>query len=143
MNLRIKKITASTIWLAFLIGVMFPGYSNVLCVGADGLIKLETICLPGCTETEDFCEYNASEDLPNEHSDCTDCFDVELDNPVWSTRSNKPEFSQLIKLDFTASIDISDGLTPLGQYNLRFIKYPQLYNQNPPSLSLTTTILRC
>jgi len=143
MVLRITKIIAWPLCLIFLIGLTFSGYSDVLCISEDGQMELETLSLPCCDETGDFCEYNTSEEQHNKHNNCSSCLDVEHNNPLWTKRPQKTDFSQLIKLTFASSIDAVYSLTSIAQNNLRIIEYSQLYNQNPPSLFLTTTILRC
>ena len=142
MNLWIKKIIVWSLCLSLLIGVTFSGYSDVLCIGSDGQLELETLCLP-CTDTEDTCEYNISDAQHEEHSNCIDCLDIKLTNSLWTKRSQKTDFGKSIKLTLASAAFATCSLTMIEQNNSCLTKYSKLYIDNPCSSFLTTTVILC
>ena len=142
MNLQFKKIIAWSLCLVFLTGITFAGNGNVLCIGNDGHIKVETICLPCCGE-EEVCKFEVTEDIHDEHNDCNNCYDLELTGSQWLKRSRSTDFDYVLK---TSLIPIIESITPTSStvsVDFNIIKYHSIFGQSPPSLSLATIIIRC
>ena len=143
MILRLQKITAWLICLIFLIGIIFAGDSNVLCISDNGLFKFEISCLPYCGDAEKTCETDVSGELQNESNDGSDCSDVELDGPLWSKRNQHIDSKHLA--DFVSAFNQDTHLSLISSKNdnSRIIKFHLAFGQSPPSYSITTTVLRC
>ncbi len=142
MNLQIKKIITSLMNLIFLVGIIFAGNSNVLCIGNDGNIKVETICLPCCGETE-ICKFDVTEDIHDEHSDCNDCYDLELTGSQWLKRNRTTDYSYVVKSSSIPVIESIISTSSTVSVDLNILKYHSIFGQSPPSLSLATVIIRC
>ncbi len=146
MNLLIKKISAWTLCLIFLLGITFAGNRNVLCIGEDGRIEFETICLPCCGESDKVCDLVTTVDHhgeQGEHSECSNCYDLDLNGSQWIKRNRTTDDYNITKLISTPlieskiySISTFDDIKNPNQYNLFF-------GQSPPSASLSTIVLRC
>ena len=143
MNLLLQKILAWPICLIFLIGMIFAGDNNVLCIGDNGHVKFATFCLPCCGEAEEVCNVDIPDDLHNEHSDCSGSSHVELNGPLWSRRIQKTDSNQFGQ--FASELTINAYLSLIYPENgsSRIIKFYLAYGQSPPSYSITTTVLRC
>lgn len=145
MNLRYQKIIAWPICLIFMIGMVFAGTGNILCVGENGQIKFETICLPYCGEVETDCVDDCHIEIQNEAGENSDCSDVELDGPLRSNRIQNlgPEFLNELFPLFTVTTTANIGSVYTDNDNLQNIIYFLASGQSPPSNSISTTVLRC
>lgn len=143
MNLRLQKIIALPLCLIFLIGMAIAGNGNILCIGDNGRVKFETLCLPCCDEAEKSYEADEPNELQNEHDECCDCSDVELDYPRWSKRI------QTINSDyfdgFVTALDTDAQLSLISAFNTnsQIIKFHLAFGQSPPSYTISTTVFRC
>ena len=72
MMMRIKRMLIWPICLIFLLSLTLSGSGQVLCVGEDGQIKIETYCLPCCDDVEEACGLDLPEDLHDDHNGCAD-----------------------------------------------------------------------
>ncbi|MCK5125613.1 MAG: hypothetical protein KAR42_05105 [candidate division Zixibacteria bacterium] len=129
--------------LIILVGISSGGTSCILCIGDDGHVEFETICLPACGDTNDFCALEVVDEVPHEHSDCSNCSDVELDGSLWLKPIQKNDPNQLIL--FASTLTIDGAICPLswGNNNSQITKCYLEYGQSPPSCSIATTIIRC
>ncbi len=137
------KIIALPLCFFLFSGFLIVGNSGILCVGADGHVELETECLPCCSVFEDDCETTISQDIHNEHDACHSCSDLALDGPLWSNRPSKARLVQ----SATISSQVSGNATCLFVYvnheNSYWDQSHLTFALHPPSLSITTTMLRC
>ena len=143
MKLRIHKIMVWPLCLFLIAGFIFVGNNNVLCIGEDGHIEFETECLPCCRGADNVCKIDVSNDLHDEHDDCTNCLDLVLDGPLWSKRFHKINFTQSVKLltapaFHTVIIPASNDNTVL-QVNISFLTFCKC----PQSAFMAATIFRC
>lgn len=145
MNSRTKKIINWAVCLFLLIGVTLAGQSNVLCVGEDGHVEFESICMPCFTESGEACENDLSNQQHNEHSTCTNCSDVETGNPQWRHGRPKTDFSQLIRLTAASSADATHYKLTAVQSNSRLIRFYKIFQPSDPVslISISTTVIRC
>ena len=119
------------------------GNADVLCIGEDGHIEIETNCLPCCNEIETSCEINVEEDLHDEHEDCNNCSDLSLSSSFLTKR-----FSKLVNFEnHTFSIALSNSFNKILSTNDR--TYSQFNNNSIPfrlipiNSFISSTILRC
>ena len=143
MNLRLQKIVAWLMCLIFLIVLTFSGTGYVLCVGDAGHIEFKTTGRPCCGKTKEICEVNVSDDFHSEHSDCSNCSDVELVGQLWSKRIRKTDSNQLDLFASALTIDALFSLISTENGNSRITGFHLAYGQSPPSYSIATTVLRC
>ena len=131
------------ICLIFLLSLILFGNGQVLCVGEDGHIEIETYCLPCCGEAEDTCELDLPEDLHDEHNGCSDCSDFEINSPIWSSRVNHIEAGNFDHSKTLCSMDSNYGgdSTQINISKTDFLIY--FSGQGPPSDIGITTVLRC
>ena len=146
MNLRLLKILAWPICLIFLIGIIFAGNNNILCMGDNGSVLVETFCPPCCDQAEKTCKGNMPDELHNEPCEYSNCSDVEINGPFWSKRIQITDSNQLNA--FASKLTISTYFSPIsiGEDNLQILKYYLAYGQSPPIysiISLSTTVFRC
>lgn len=137
MNLGFQKIIAYPICLIFLIGMVFTGDSNILCISDTGHIKFETFCLPCCGEA------NLPDEQQYEPEESSNCSDIELDCPLWSKRiqnidpDHSTNFISLFNTDaHLVLISMDSGNSQIARFHLAF-------GQSPPSYSMAMTVLRC
>ena len=119
------------------------GNADVLCIGEDGHIEIETNCLPCCNNIETSCEINVEEDLHDEHVGCNNCSDLILGSSFWSKRysnlignstSAKPVVLLDVNTDTTYSLTIESS-----QIHRTFFTF----NKSPNYAFILSTILRC
>ena len=143
MNLWIQKIIVWPLCLFLFVGFIFVVNGYVLCIGEDGHIEFETECLPCCKGTDNVCKLDVSNDLHDEHGDCTNCSDLALDGLLWSRRFQKISFIQSVKSFTAPAYNIVIIFTSNIDDNSKTVKFHLIYGQSPPSLSIATTVLRC
>jgi len=136
-------MTTWLICLIFLIGAAFGGTGYVLCIGDDGHVEFETYCPPGCSEAAEIRESDKSNDLEHEHSDCSNCSDVEIDNPSWSQRAQKTDSYRLSQSPPAHSNNTDFSQISEEIYNSPINKFYRIYGQSPPSDLIAKTVLRC
>ncbi|MBU8933178.1 MAG: hypothetical protein KOO62_04145 [candidate division Zixibacteria bacterium] len=86
MGLLRKSIT----WpLCLLLGLSLylSSFSQVLCIGDQGNIKIESALAQSCCETECPSTVVAIKTESNHHHDCAGCSDIPLDGSQWWQRS--------------------------------------------------------
>jgi hypothetical protein len=138
MNEHLRKSLPLPLCLIFLAGLIFgsPGY--VLCMGEDGRMEFETICLPsGGGGGEAVCEIGPSPDCHHDHDACSDCSDLELDGPFRSQRSGVTAAPVMVPAICGTGFSVlaaSFETAPAASH--------LVHNQGPPAW-LATTVLRC
>lgn len=146
MKLRIEKTKKIIVWPLCLIlsaGLIFAGNGDILCVGEDGQMQVEPECLPSCRSAEDVCDLDMPNHIHDEYDECTKCSDIILDDPLWSKRSRK--INQAGSDKWLPASNLHDTTIPASTNNCR----PQAdrslltFEQNPPSVAIAITILRC
>ena len=142
MKLQIHKIIGWPLCLILFVGFILVGNGNVICIGEDGHIEFETECLPCCTDADDVCKLDVSNDFHDEHDDCTNCSDLTPDEPLWIKRFQRADFGKFFNLTFTSTTESSYNLTTLGQNNSHLTEFYQLYNQSL-LFPILATVLRC
>ena len=139
MKLMTHKIIAWSLCLLLLIGVTASGYSDILCISEDGVHEFETVCLPCCTDDAENCNFESSGDRQDEHNNCSDCSDVEIDNPLWSKRIQKISSKQLLISKHNPLVKSTYGLPAVNKSSINLISL----NQHPPLISLSSVIIIC
>jgi hypothetical protein len=104
LKMRHKSVIAFAAFVLALSAI--AGGTGVICVGDDGRIALEAVCLPCCDEGEKVCALTNSDDDGHEHADCVDCSDLPLDGPRWS-QQNKSGYYQLAQVVFLNPADLA------------------------------------
>lgn len=137
MNSWLRKIIVWPMCLIFLIGMIFAGDSNVLCIGDNGHIKFETFCLPCCDEAD------VPGEIQNEPGDCSDCSHVELSGPLWSKRIQNIDPYHLTNQVSVFATNAHFDPISIENTDSRINKFYLVYGQSPPSYSIATTVLRC
>ncbi len=143
MNLWIQKIIIWQLCLFLFVGFIFVGNGYVLCIGEDGHIEFETECLPCCKGTDNVCKLDVSNDLHDEHDDCTNCSDLTLDEPLWSRRFQRIIFIQSVKSFTAPTFHNAINFASTEESNSQVDKFLLTFGQSPLSASIATTILRC
>lgn len=78
MNRLIKRSLTWPLCLLFVAGLVLGGNGSVLCVGDDGLLKVEPVCQPCSTELGEACDLEVA-DSGHDHQDyCDNCTDLHL-----------------------------------------------------------------
>jgi hypothetical protein len=137
MNFRYRKIIVWPMCLVFLTGIIFSGNANILCIGDNGYIKLETFCQARCDEADTPSESH------NELAECSDCSDIDFNSPIWLKRNQILYSKDLINLvsPFNNDVDLTcESSENTISHN---IKHHLIYGQSPPYYSLMTAVLRC
>lgn len=115
----------------------------MLCIGDDGHIKFKTSFLPCCNDAEEVCNVEVSDDVPDEHSNCTNCSDLAPDEPLRSKRFQKISFIQSVKSFMAPTFHTIIILASTGNGNSQVAKFLLTFSQSPLSASIAATILRC
>ena len=132
-----------TIWsicLLFFVATTFGATGYVLCIGDDGHIEFETLCLPASCETAEDCELGVSENAHDEHSGCSDCTDVDSNKPLLSKRIQRIDFNEASQSTLTSAI--CTCLNQISAKNNDSYKNQNslAYGLSPPSNSISTTV---
>ena len=143
MKLRIHKIVIWPLCLFLFVGLVFVGNSDFLCVGEDGYIEFDTEYLPFCGGTDDVCKVDVSNDLHDEHHDCTNCLDLTLNGPLLSRRFTKISQIKSVKLLTPSTFYNSIILASTYKSNSQVDKFLLIFGQSPQSAFIAATILRC
>lgn len=143
MKRVIHKSIVCPLTIIILIGFFQIGEANVLCIGEDGHIEIESNCLPCCNDIETTCETDTQADNHEEHDDCYNCSDLSLGNPFWSKRfsnfttiniSTKTVISLMVKTDTSYDLTIELSRLHNSIYN---------YKISPSLSSISSTVLIC
>ncbi len=137
MNKTLRTFLPLPLCLAFLAALCFGAPGSVLCIGDCGHMELETICLPPCCGS-DVCEAKADHECDDDHDECSNCSDLDIDGPFWSkryTRTAKPVPTSAGAV--AALIVLPSGSTPV-------VTSSRLsHDHGPPLGAKAPTILRC
>ena len=129
--------------MVFMTGVSFSGYFDVLCIGDDGHLELETHCMSNCSDTEKNCENILPDDNNEEHSECSNCSDIELDQIHWSKRQQKVNLTEIFKINSVTSANIGHLLPISGQEIKSLYRGYSIYGNILSILDKSTAVLRC
>jgi hypothetical protein len=143
MFLGTYKIVAWPICIFFMLGLVFAGSGQVLCIGDNGHIEIETYCLPSCGEAEKSCEIDLPEEPHNEHSECSNCSDIELNDPLWSSRIQNDNLYDYVNFPPAHFTDGHLGLISAYKNNSQVTKFHLAFGQSPPTYFITITVLHC
>ena len=127
----------------FLIGLTIVTSGDVLCLGDNGHVAIETQYLACCGEAEDHCQAGIPSNQHKDHNECNNCADINLDGLFWSKiSSNFVKRYTLVKLQ----------PHELDQYVCRkfhiknstgFSALLHTENQDPPLFISLSTVFRC
>ena len=140
MTVRKRNCLAWLVCLLFAVGAVADSPGGVLCVGEDGHVKYESICLPPSGGAADPCAPSVFDDAPAEYCGCGDCSDVPLDSPQWLKRPRYNSHEQRIESISTHPARLATS-TWVGGPHVATGRSPCC--QSPPDLSLKTVILLC
>ena len=142
MLINVERKMTWMICAIFIFGLAVMGTGQVLCVGDDGHMEIETYCMPCCGDADESCQYNLPEDHHGEHNECSNCDDFELNSPIWSNRndSNLTEEIHVSGIDY---LDYSPGCFLTLNSDSKSIQFYIPTGQDPPSDIVTFTVLRC
>ena len=144
MKLTKKNIIAWTLCLSLLVGVSSSAFSDVLCIGDDGHVEYETICLPCCTDDSDSCDNETTEEQHAEHNECSNCSDVEIDNHLWTKRFHKIETKTLLISKYHHPVTIADiNSSNIYTSPIKSFHSEKFSNQDQILISLSTVMLNC
>ncbi|MCP4582227.1 MAG: hypothetical protein GY839_11480 [candidate division Zixibacteria bacterium] len=143
MKLGFLKITAWSMCLIFIVGLSLSGTGYVLCIGDNGHIEFETSCMNCRGEAAEICKVNVSDDAQCDHSDCTNCSDVEIEDLFWSKRIQKTDSDLPGQFIPIPTIDTIISLISIENGDSRITKFHLAYGQSPPSYTTAITVLRC
>ena len=143
MKKLVHRIFVWPLSILLLIGFFQIGSGDVLCVGEDGHIEIETECLPCCNEAEAVCGLSEQGDIHDEHDDCNNCSDLPLDSPLWSKRFSRISLIQAYKTDLVPSFEWIHSVHSLTNPGSRAHENPPAFKSNPLSSFISDTILRC
>ena len=87
-----------------LVGLTYSSFGDVLCIGEDGHIEIESTCQPCCGEPNDFCSTLESDAKHNHHDECDNCSDLSLDGQFWQ-RKQADSFLDNIKFTSFPSVN--------------------------------------
>ena len=136
MKLKKQPLITCLITLFLFMGITSSGYSDIICIGDDGHVEFETICLPCCNEIEKSCETEVATDHHQEHDNCSNCSDIEFDSPFLAKRIQKSTHDQYKNSIFHNFIS-SFSLSHISQNTITTSKY---YIEAPPNSYASTTI---
>lgn len=143
MFVKHNKIIALALCPLFIMGLFVAGNGKVLCIGDDGHIELETSCLPCCGDETDICVSEPSDDMHEEHNDCSNCSDIEIDSPLWSKRLK--HISLTIANDIRPEIAVGINVYPtsVNDNPSQLMEFHISSGKNKPSHLFLTAVLRC
>jgi len=143
MKRTVQKIFVWPLSILLVISFFQIGSGDVLCIGEDGHIKIETECLPCCIETETICELTEQGDLHDEHDDCNNCSDLSPDCPLWSMRLSRVSLVQTYRPDLVPSFELIHDAYSVSRSCSQAHEKPPTFKSNPLSSFISDTILRC
>ena len=92
MNLQMRRVAILPLCFLLATGLTLGSFGDVLCIGDDGHIKVESVCQPCCGEADDFYFLTVSDSGQNHHHECVNCLDLSLDRPTWLRKDSRPAF---------------------------------------------------
>lgn len=134
MNLQLRKIAILPLCLLLITGLILNSFGDVLCIGEDGQVKVESLCQPCCSGDDDICLIN--EDENENHDDCYDCEDLLIDGLTFRRHNFNSTFYVNILMVQPLNQNIEDN-------------YPQLVSrhsasyQNKSPLLISTIVIIC
>ncbi len=143
MIVNIRTYIAWPICLLFAFGIVASGSGGVLCVGHDGHVKVEAICLPSSSGAENPCAPAVIDEVLGEYSDCVGCSDVPLDGPQWLKRSRLAANKQRVESVSAHPVNTIRILSVTESGNSYIATGRSPCCESPPTLCLATTILLC
>lgn len=125
-----------------LVELTFGNFGEILCIGEDGHVKIESTCQPCCGEPDDFCSTIGIDINHDHHDNCDNCSDLQLDGRTWHRKHTAPLFAAIhFSLLPTFSIDHTFLKTD-SKYSLLFDRY-SCFGRNQVSTSISTTVILC
>lgn len=86
MDRLIKTYMTWPLCLFFVAGLVLGGYGSVLCVGDDGLLKVESVCQPCFNDAGEVCSSEPAGSGHEHQNDCLNCSDLPLHQNFLSPR---------------------------------------------------------
>lgn len=139
---KLRRTVTWTVCLAFAAGIAGGIPNGVLCIAGDGQAKIESICVPGCSEEVTECSSAGSNAIDHEHDGCYECTDHPLGGVLKLARQRNDS-------DPAASAGASPAAmasptTPnihSGPEQLAGLL--AFHGPSPPAMALRSTILIC
>ena len=141
MNRLTKTYLIWPLCLLFVAGLTIGGNGSVVCVGDDGLVKVESVCEPCVDEAGEACRVEQV-DVEHDHQDeCVNCTDLPVDQNSISTLPN----IQTSEVSYVYKVSESRLVTPVDTHIGLKLSEPPRPDEELPSarLFLSTIILRC
>ena len=101
---QFRKYSIWLLCLCFVAGPAFGGAGGVLCIGADDLMKVEQVCRPCCTDTDENCSIEQTSLETEFHDSCYGCTDIPLSHESLSGRNFRT-----VSIYKTADFGSADG----------------------------------
>ncbi len=143
MKLIVHKIFVWPLSILLIVGFSQIGSGDVLCIGEDGHVEIETECLPSCNEAADICELSEQSQQHDEHDDCNNCSDLSLDEPMWSKRFLRYFLVHTFKIEVMSSFSSVQSAFSLKTQQSLLYKNSLVFKSNPNYSIISVTVLRC
>lgn len=146
MNVRTKEIISWSVCLLLLIGMTFSGQSDILCIGEDGRVEFESICLPCCTVSDTVCDNKLSKGQHEEHTSCSDCSDVDPGTHQWANCRREIGPDQFTSAKVVSPVYATQDILTVDQNGLSLLKLHKMFKQSDSGSVLSvisTTVIRC
>lgn len=139
--MMICKYLVWSVCLFFVAGIMLSSHGDILCLGDDGRVKIESICRPCCNDsntTSWFKQNIPHHDHPNQ---CENCTDLPLLQHSLARRYLSPVFTPEICVNYLYVTLQASHIIEINSSN----NHPllEINSARRANILLSTTVLRC
>lgn len=139
---KLRRIVTWTVCLAFAAGIVGGVHNGVLCIAGDGQTKIESICLPGCSEEATECSSAGSNAIDHKHDGCYECTDHPLGGVLKLARQRTDSDRAATAVASPAAI-ATPTIPNIHSGAERLAGPLAFHGPSPPALALRSTILIC
>ncbi len=141
MKLKFENNLSLPAILFFIALFTFGSIGDVICIGDDGHLKVESSCQPCCSEIVDSILLITSTNLHDYHDNCYNCSDLELDGSVWN-RQSTVSLNHYTLLQPVSLLSVDNVVKNNSKYTDKTHTYISPV-QNQISVVISTTVLIC
>ena len=142
MNRKISRFTSWQTCFLLLAGLTFGSFGEVLCIGDDGHVEIESACQPCCGKTGESCQVSLSTSSHEHHDSCDNCSDYSLDGPTWHRKQSHASFNAYLVTSLPLLSLTNNSYNSFYDNDLATANHSQPYNIQVVA-SISTTVIIC
>ena len=142
MKLQMPKTATLLLYLLLVAGLTLSSFGDVLCISGDGYAKIESVCQPCCSKSDDTCSLTEPDSGQSHHDSCDNCSDLPLDGPILHRRKAESaiDVCYVTPIPALAFGYSADRVRPAATLFDIHYSFPEQYKS---ALLISTTVLNC